>query len=125
MWGSLSDKVGRSFAMTAVFLLQLVSYLLVAKAIDIQFMWISAFLFGLTAWSIPGIIASYCSDLLGPRNATKTLGLVTFFFSVGSIFGPAIAGQIKEISSTYTLAFYFAAFFALMGGIFTLITGNC
>ena len=80
-------------------------------------MWVSAVIFGLTAWSIPGIMASFCGDILGPQNATTILGLITLFFSLGSIMGPASGGYIKEVSTSFAGAFYLAAFFALTGAL--------
>ena len=115
IWGSLSDKIGRPTALTIVFFLQGISYIFAAVATRELFMWLSAIIFGLTAWSIPGIMASYCGDLLGPKNATSSLGFVTLLFSIGSIFGPISAGYIKEISSSFSGAFLLAAILALLG----------
>lgn len=120
LWGSLSDAIGRPAALTFVFLLQGISYIISAITTGTLFMGLSAIIFGLTAWSIPGIMASYCGDLLGPRNTTASLGFVTLFFSMGCIFGPTIAGYIKEISGSFTAAFYLAAGIALLGGILSL-----
>ncbi len=119
LWGILSDKIGRPCALAIVFFLQAISYLMLAGTTEILFIWLSAIIFGLTAWSVPGIMASYCGDLLGPKNATGTLGLITLFFSIGSVLGPSTAGYIKELSSSFAAAFYLAAGLALMGSIFS------
>ncbi|MCK8823835.1 MFS transporter [Fuchsiella alkaliacetigena] len=120
VWGVLSDRLGRPHTMAIVFLLQALSYLLVAGTTATRLMWLSGVIFGLTAWSVPALIASYCGDLLGPKNSTRALGLVTFLFSIGSVLGPAVAGQIKELSSSFGSAFYLAAFIAFLGGILSL-----
>ncbi len=117
IWGSLSDKIGRPTALTIVFFLQGLNYILLAATTREVFIWSSAIIFGLTAWSIPGIMASYCGDLLGPKNAISSLGFVTLLFSIGSILGPISAGYIKEISSSFSGAFYLAAILALLGGM--------
>lgn len=121
IWGSISDKIGRPYALTVVYFLQGTGYVIAAAASGQIFMWVSAVIFGLTAWSIPGIMASYCGDLLGPRNATTLLGLVTLIFSIGSIIGPSSGGFIKEISSSFASAFYLAAFFAVLGGMLSFM----
>jgi MFS family permease len=117
IWGSLSDKIGRPTALTIVFFLQGLNYMLLAATTREGIIWSSAIIFGLTAWSIPGIMASYCGDLLGPKNATSSLGFVTLLFSVGSILGPISAGYIKDISGSFSGAFYLAAMLALLGGM--------
>ena len=45
---------------------------------------ISAVLFGLSAWSIPTIMAAASGDLVGPRLAPAGLGFVTLFFGTGA-----------------------------------------
>lgn len=124
IWGSLSDMIGRAYALMTVFFLQTISYVLLAGMMGITYIWISAIIFGLTAWSIPGIMASYCGDLLGSKNATGALGLITLFFSIGSVLAPSIAGYIRELSDSFAAAFYLAALLALLGGVLSLYLGR-
>ena len=58
---------------------------------------ISAILFGLSAWSIPAIMAAACGDALGPRLAPAALGFITLFFGIGQALGPAVAGAIAGV----------------------------
>jgi len=123
IWGTLSDVIGRRPAMAIVFALQVVSYTLPAATTGVVFVWISAVIYGLTAWSIPGLMASYCGDLVGPKNAPAALGLVTFFFGIGQVLGPAIAGYIKEFSRSFGGAFYLAAMLAMTGAALSIAPG--
>jgi len=120
IWGTLSDIIGRRPTLVIVFLLQVISYMLPVSTKGVSFLWLSAVIYGLTAWSIPGIVASYCGDLVGPRNAPATLGLVTLFFGVGQVLGPTCAGYIKELSHSFGGAFYLAALLALAGAVLSL-----
>ncbi|MEW6622794.1 MAG: MFS transporter [Bacillota bacterium] len=90
--------------------------LLVGTSAEI-YMWVSAVIFGLTAWSIPGIVAACCGDIVGSRNSPAALGVLTFFFGIGTVFGPAIAGYIKEVSLSFNGAFYLAAIVSAVGGV--------
>ncbi len=120
IWGTLSDAVGRRPAMVIVFSLQVISYTLPAATASAAFVWVSSVIYGLTAWSIPGLVASYCGDLVGPKNAPAALGLVTFFFGIGQVLGPTCAGYIKELSRSFGGAFYLAALLALTGAALSL-----
>ncbi|MFZ5632486.1 MAG: MFS transporter [Bacillota bacterium] len=120
IWGTLSDVIGRRPALAIVFTLQVISYTLPAAATAPAFVWISAIIYGLTAWSIPGIVASYCGDLVGPKNAPATLGLVTLFFGIGQVLGPTCAGYIKQLSQSFSGAFYLAALLALTGAVLSV-----
>jgi len=120
IWGTLSDITGRRPAMAVVFTLQAIAYALPAIADGNAFIWASAITYGLTAWSIPGIVASYCGDLVGSHNAPATLGLVTIFFGVGQVLGPTCAGYIKEISHSFGSAFLLAGVLALAGAALSM-----
>jgi MFS family permease len=120
IWGTLSDVCGRRLALAVVFTLQAVCYVMPVVTSNVIFVWSSAIIYGLTAWSIPGIVASYCGDLVGSKNAPTALGLVTFFFGIGQVLGPTCAGYIKEFTRSFGGAFYLAAFLALSGAALSI-----
>lgn len=125
IWGSLSDFIGRQFTLAIIFVLQAVSYIIPAVAgTNITLLWLSAIIFGLVAWSIPAVVASYCGDLVGPINTPATLGLVTVFFGLGQVLGPVSAGVIKELSNSYAGAFVLAAVLAALGAVTLILTGK-
>jgi len=78
---------------------------------------ISAILFGLTAWSIPAIMAAACGDLLGPRMAPAALGFITLFFGIGQALGPTVAGAIADASGSLLPAMLLAAAVAFLGAV--------
>ena len=123
-WGSLSDMFGRGPTLFIIFVLQTISYLLPVITSSTSFIWLSAILFGLTAWSIPAIVSSYCGDIVGPKNAPAILGVITVFFGLGQVIGPIAAGYIKELSQSYTGAFFVASSLACIGGISALWSSN-
>ncbi len=78
-WGTLSDRIGRRMAFLLVFEIQALSFALFAVRPQPPGLILSAIFFGLTAWSIPAIMAATCGDMVGHRLASAALGFVTLF----------------------------------------------
>lgn len=117
LWGAASDRFGRRAALAAVFLVQAASFGLFALADAPLAYGVSAVLFGLTAWSIPAIMAAACGDLLGSRLAPAGLGFVTLFFGVGQALAPSLAGRLADQTDSFAAAFLLAAGVALAGAV--------
>ncbi len=117
LWGGISDLIGRKWALVIVYLIQVAAYSLFALwRVPFGFT-LSAILFGLTAWSIPAIMAATCGDMLGPRLAPAALGFITLFFGIGQALGPSIAGALADVSGSFFSAFLLAAGIALLGAV--------
>ncbi len=120
LWGGISDRIGRSKGASLAYLVLGLSYITYALLkFEVGF-YISATLFGLTAWSIPTIMAATAGDLVGPRLAPAALGFVTLFFGIGQSIGPALGGWVADISHSFTLPFLFAGTISLAGTVFSL-----
>lgn len=120
LFGWVSDRFGRKTGLFIVFTMQTASYLLAASEPGQNLLILSMLLFGLTAFSIPAIIAATISDLLPPLQAGQVFGYVTFFFGVGQITGPTIAGYLAEQSQSFSPAYLLAALMTAVGVILTL-----
>jgi MFS family permease len=120
IWGSVSDILGRKTALVIVYIIQAAAFGLFAVwPLPIGFM-LSAFLFGLSAWSIPAIVAATCGDILGPRLAPAGLGFVTLFFGIGQAAGPSVAGSVADAYHSLAPALLLASGVALSGAIGSL-----
>jgi len=117
IWGTLSDHIGRRTTLVLVFEIQAASFVLFALGQKPAGLFISAVLFGLTAWSIPAIMAAACGDVVGHRLAPAALGFITLFLGIGQATGPSIAGIIADKTGSFTSAFLLAAAFAFIGGV--------
>jgi sugar phosphate permease len=115
IWGKISDLIGRSRGAALAYLVLGISYIIYAL-IKVQFgFYLSAILFGITAWSIPTIMAATAGDFVGPRLAPAGLGFITLFFGVGQALGPALGGYLADASGSFTLPFVVAGVISLAG----------
>jgi sugar phosphate permease len=117
IWGAISDVIGRRRALIIVYLIHAISFSLFALWPTPSGFTLSAVLFGLTAWSIPAIMAAACGDVLGPRLAPAALGLITLLFGIGQAIAPSIAGAIADATGSFFAAFLLAAAVALLGAL--------
>jgi MFS family permease len=121
IWGSFSDKFGRKTALVIVYIIQAAAFGLFALWPSTPGFVISAVLFGLSAWSIPAIMAATCGDLLGPRLAPAGLGFITLFFGIGQAAGPSVAGVIADANHSLSPALLLASGVALLGAAGSLL----
>ncbi len=120
IWGGISDRLGRSKGAALAYLVLGASYIIYAL-VRVKFgFYLSAFLFGLTAWSIPTIMAAAAGDFVGPRLAPAGLGFITLFFGIGQALGPALGGYLADVSHSFTIPFLVAGGFSLVGMTFSL-----
>jgi MFS family permease len=95
-----------------VFAFQLVAYLMAGADLPRAFLSLSVGLFGLVAWSVPTIMVAAVADRVGADQALPAFGFLTFFFGVGQIAGPAVAGLLAQRTGTFSSSFLMAAAFA-------------
>jgi sugar phosphate permease len=117
LWGTVSDVIGRRRALIVVYLIHAVAFALFALWPTPAGFTLSAVLFGLSAWSIPAIMAAACGDVLGPRLAPAALGLITLLFGIGQAVAPSIAGAMADASGSFFTALLLAAGVALLGAL--------
>jgi MFS family permease len=117
LWGHISDRIGRRATFIIVFLIHAFAFALFALWPQPAGFTLSAVLFGLTAWSIPGIMAATCGDVCGPRLAPAALGFVTLFFGTGQALAPGVAGAIADAAGSFAPAFLLASGVAVVGAL--------
>ncbi|MHB1345814.1 MAG: MFS transporter [Thermoleophilia bacterium] len=117
IWGAVSDAIGRKWALVIVYLIQMTAFALFDLWAASPGFLISAVLFGLTAWSIPAIMAAACGDALGSRLAPAALGFVTAFFALGQSLAPTVAGALADSTGSFGSSFLLAAAVAFGGAV--------
>jgi MFS family permease len=116
IWGAVSDRIGRKRGLVIVYLIHTAAFALFASQARPALI-LSAVLFGLSAWSIPAIMAAACGDMLGPTLAPAALGFITLFFGIGQVVGPSVAGAVADAAQSFAPAFLIAAGAALLGAL--------
>jgi sugar phosphate permease len=115
IWGGISDKLGRSKGAALAYLALGLSYIIYAL-VKVPFgFYASAVIFGLTAWSIPTIMAAAAGDFVGPRLAPAGLGFITLFFGIGQALGPVLGGYLADAAQSFTVPFLVAGAISLIG----------
>lgn len=120
IWGGLSDKLGRARGLALAYLVLAASYAFFALVPLKAGCYVSAVLFGFTAWSIPTIMAATAGDYVGPRLAPAGLGFVTLFFGIGQALGPWIGGYLADVTRSFTGSFLLAVGVSLLGAVMSL-----
>jgi MFS family permease len=115
IWGGISDLLGRKYGSALAYLTLAVSFAIFALFKTPVGYYVSAVLFGLTAWSIPTIMAAAAGDYVGPRLAPAGLGFVTLFFGIGQAMGPAVGGYLADLTRSFLVPFLLASAVALVG----------
>jgi sugar phosphate permease len=120
IWGAISDKIGRSKGSALAYLVLALAYIIYALVKAPFGFYLSAVVFGLTAWSIPTIMAATAGDFVGPKLAPAGLGFITLFFGIGQALGPALGGYLADVTGSFTVPFLVAGGISLIGMILSL-----
>ncbi len=120
LWGGLSDKLGRAWGATLAYLVLAISYGILALLQVKTGFYLSAIVFGLTAWSIPTIMAAAAGDLVGPRLAPAGLGFITLFFGIGQALGPYVGGKLADMTQSFMYSFLLAVGVSICGAVLSL-----
>ncbi|HMK35321.1 MAG TPA: MFS transporter [Desulfomonilaceae bacterium] len=120
IWGGLSDTLGRGRGAALAYAVLAISYAAFALLQSRSGFYLSAVVFGLTAWSIPTIMAATAGDYMGPRLAPAGLGFITLFFGIGQALGPWIGGYLADATRSFTGPFLLACGISVIGAIMSL-----
>jgi MFS family permease len=121
LWGTISDFIGRKYGLALVFFAQGISYLVFGLIKAGPGYLVSTILFGLSGWSIPSIISAAVGDAVGPRMTPAALGFTIVFMGLGQALAPPIAGEIADLTGSFTPAFLLSACVAFTGMAVSLL----
>jgi MFS family permease len=121
LFGALSDRFGRRAGLMSAFAMLMLAYLLAGARLPDVALYASVACFGIVAWAVPTIMVAAVSDHVGLESALGAFGFITFFFGIGQVAGPAVAGVLAErtgsFSSSFLLAAALAAIAILLGNV--------
>ena len=104
-FGVVSDRLGRYKTLAILFVLPGSAHAFLALGLPMQWLLLSALLFGFSTWAVPSIMTTLSNELFGSMHTARILSLVTLFFGVGQMLGPLLAGITRDLTGSYTLAF--------------------
>ena len=105
LFGGFSDRFGRRAGMAAALTAQGLSFALVATDTGPYGLYASVALFGISAWSMPSIVAATAGDYLGAEKAAAGFAVLTLMFAVGQVLGPAGAGVLAEWTGGFAISY--------------------
>ncbi len=117
IWGGLSDKLGRMFALSLVLSIQCSMLLLLSISTSMIVIALEVIVYGLTLWGVPTIMNASVSEFVSASFVPVAMGFVTIFFSIGQIISPVVMGMMIEATSNYFGAFLLSALISLGGAI--------
>ncbi len=115
--GALSDRFGRRKVILASLTAFGASYLILAVAPSLLWLFVGRVVAGITGATITAANA-YIADVSTPQTRARNFGFVGVAFGLGFVFGPAIGGLLGGIG--LRVPFYAAAFVALLGALYGL-----
>ncbi len=121
--GFLSDKIGRINVLRVAFVLEIVGLLLlinVREGKSLMFL-VSVSIMGICFGSLMGVYPGFTADQFGTKNSSVNYGIMFIGFALAGILGPTIASKIVSAYGSYTIAFYVAGAFALIGIAMTIV----
>lgn len=121
IWGGISDRLGRKYGAALAYLALASSYLIFALFNSMPAFYVSLIIFGLSAWSIPTIMAAAAGDYVGPQLAPAGVGFITLFFGVGQALGPWLGGYLADLTATFVYSFMLATAVSLVGMVCSLL----
>lgn len=119
VWPLLARRVGSKATLLAAYILQAAGILISIKATTVLTVLFAAVSFGGTFLGIV-VLTLAEGNRRCPADSRRAAALLTTGFSLGQMFGPAIAGILADIQSGFTLPLFLAAGCVIAGGLFIL-----
>ena len=124
IFGAISDHLGRYKTVAILFSLQALAHLIIALNPPLFTIFFSAFIFGISTWAIPSIMATLSSELFGAIHTARILAFLTLFFGVGQIIGPLFSGIFRDLTGSFSLSFYLSASLLASGVVLAKIASR-
>ena len=124
IWGLISDKVGRRISLILTMSLTMFSMFLpvfmpTLLGFVLHILMISSTLTGLFT-----LIQASSMDHVNPADMPLAFSYVTFYFAVGQLIGPSIAGSLIEDFGGFKSAFLFSSIILAIGLFLTIKLKN-
>ena len=120
--GVLSDKIGRTWTLFAVFLFQAVLMFLLQGLSTYASLSVASVLIGFNYGANLSVFPSATKDYFGLRNFGVNYGFISTAWGVGGILGPMLSGYIYDASKNFRDAYLIATVCLLIAAGLTFAT---
>ncbi|MFH1055979.1 MAG: MFS transporter, partial [Candidatus Altiarchaeota archaeon] len=121
-WGWLSDRMGRSKAMTAMFLLQGIMMLyLMNMGSSEMLLTVAAAWVGFNFGGNFALFPSATADYFGTKNMGVNYGFVFTSYGIAGILGPLLGGMVFDTTGSYLWAFIPSGILCIIAAAMALV----
>lgn len=120
--GVLSDKIGRTWTMFAVFVFQALLMFLLRGLDTYGTLFVASVLIGFNYGANLSVFPSATKDYFGLKNFGVNYGFVFTAWGVGGVLGPILSGRIYDASKNFHNAYLIAAVCLLIAACLTFAT---
>jgi MFS transporter, OFA family, oxalate/formate antiporter len=104
LWGWISDSIGRPFTFLALFVIQIIAFLVLPSLTSFALLAIPCALIGLCYGGGFGTMPAFAADFFGPKNAGSIYGVMLTAWSAGGIVGPILIASLDYKTALYIIA---------------------
>lgn len=119
--GMAGDKFGNKLAFVTSFVLMAIAFLWLLLAGETWMFYLFATIFGFAFGGMQVLFSPMVAELFGLSSHGVILATAGFTGAIGAAIGPALAGHIFDITSSYSLAFIMCAIISTVGFILALL----
>ncbi len=114
-WGIISDKIGRTKSLLAMFLLQVVAYIILPFAATPALLILSVAMVGFTFGGMLTVFPAITGDYFGMKNFGVNYGFVITAWGIGGVFGPLVGGLIRDFTGGYAYSYVISGLLSIVG----------
>ena len=123
-WGLISDRIGRTLAMMAMFIFQAVTMCMLTQATTELSIAVVASIVGFNFGGNFALFPSATADLFGAKNLGANYGWVFTSYGIAAVIG-ILAGNIaKQMTGSYYAAFVVAAVLCVISAVLAIALGQ-
>ncbi|MFT8929743.1 MAG: OFA family MFS transporter [Sporolactobacillus sp.] len=116
VWGAISDKIGRYFAMMSIFIVIGIMLMLMAQTASPVVFLVSIIGIGLCFGGTMGIMPPIVTENFGTKYYGVNYGVTFIGYAAAAFFGPRLAVTMAQANhGNFSGAFYIAMFCSLIG----------
>ncbi|AFK07506.1 oxalate:formate antiporter [Mesotoga sp. HF07.pep.5.2.highcov] len=120
-WGSISDFIGRTATLFAMFAIQALVYFLFSSLTNPLALLIGKSVVGFTFGGMLAIFPVVTADFYGVKNLGVNYGVMITAWGVGGVIGPLLGGIARDITGGYEISYIVSAVLSVAGALLSLV----